>query len=151
MDLAPILAAKRGPGAVVAGGGPTTMNMRGRLSGLAALAALAIAAPAAAHHSGAMFDHNKTVTLEGTIKEFRWLNPHASIEVLVANPAGGMDDWSIECSTPNILVRKGWGLHSLNPGDKVSLTMHPMKDGGHAGFIMAVTTPSGAQLKDHDY
>ena len=125
--------------------------MRLTFLGLTGLVALASAAPALAHHSGAMFDHNKTVTLDGTIKEFRWVNPHASIEVMVANPAGGSDEWSIECSTPNILVRKGWSLHSLNPGDKVSLTMHPMKDGGHAGFVMAVTTPSGATLKDHDY
>lgn len=127
------------------------MKTRWKLSGLAVLAALAVAAPASAHHSGAMFDHAKTVTLDGTIKEFKWLNPHASIEVMVANPAGAMEEWSIECSTPNILVRKGWSLHSLNPGDKVSLTMHPMKDGGHAGFVMAVTTPAGAMLKDHDY
>ena len=127
------------------------MKMLWKLSGLAALTALAVAAPASAHHSGAMFDHMKTVTLEGTVKEFHWLNPHASIEVMAPNAAGVMEDWSIECSTPNILVRKGWSLHSLSPGDKISMTMHPMKDGGHAGFVMVVTTPSGAQLKDHDY
>jgi hypothetical protein len=127
------------------------MTMQWKLTGLAGLAALALAAPAAAHHSGAMFDHTKTVTLTGVVKEFRWSNPHASIEVMVANPAGAMEQWSIECSTPNILVRKGWSLHSFNPGDKVSMTMHPMRDGGHAGFVMAVNTASGEVLKDHDY
>lgn len=127
------------------------MLTRSTLTGLAALAAAAVAAPAFAHHSGAMFDHAKTVTLSGTVKEFKWLNPHASIEVMVANPEGVMEQWSIECSTPNILVRKGWSLHSLNPGDKISLTMHPMKDGGHAGFVMAVNTAAGPVLKDHDY
>lgn len=127
------------------------MKPRSSLCGLAALAALAAAAPASAHHSAAMFDHAKTVTLSGTIKEFRWLNPHASIEMLVANPQGAMEQWSIECSTPNILIRKGWSMKSFAPGDKVSLTMHPMKDGGRAGLVMAVNTAGGAVLKDHDY
>ena len=128
------------------------MKFSPKLLGAALLAATAMTAPAEAHHSAAMFDMTKNVTLNGTIKEFFWRNPHAGIEMVAMDTSSGkMEEWAIECSTPNILIRKGWALHSLNPGDKVSLVMHPMKDGGKAGLVMTVTTPAGAVLKDHDY
>ncbi len=116
-----------------------------------ALVALFAATAAQAHHSGAMFDNTKTVTLVGTIKEFAWRNPHASVEVMVADAAGAVSQWSIECSTPNILLRKGWNIKSLLPGDKVTVVMHPMKDGGKAGLVMTVLTPSGTTLADHNF
>ena len=125
----------------------------GRALSLSALAAVgcALASPALAHHSAAMFDPTKTVTLTGAVKDFRWANPHAMIEVMTVSDAGAQTVWSIECSTPNILVRKGWGAHSLKVGDQVSLQVHPMRDGGTAGLIMSLTTPSGVVLKDHDF
>ena len=127
------------------------MKTRLKLLSAATLAAATLAAPAQAHHSAAMFDMAKAVTLTGTVKEFVWRNPHAAIEITAPDGAGKMDDWSIECSTPNILVRKGWTTKSLSAGDKVTLVMHPMKDGGRAGLVMTVTMPNGAVLKDHDY
>jgi hypothetical protein len=123
------------------------------ISKIAAAGALALAfgsAPAFAHHSGAMFDNTKTITLTGAVTEFKWMNPHASI-ALMTTEGGAAKLWSIELSTPNILVRHGWSAHSLKPGDMVSLTAHPMRDGGAAGFVLAVTAPGGAVLKDHDY
>jgi hypothetical protein len=128
-----------------------TRAMAGRTVASLVLALAAGSAPAFAHHSGAMFDQAKVVTLTGAVKEFKWVNPHASIELVTMGPTGGQLVWSIECSTPNILVRHGWSIHSLKPGDMVSLTAHPMRDGGQAGLVMAVTTSSGAVLKDHDY
>ena len=115
-----------------------------------ALGAVSLAAPAWAHHSAAMFDQGKTLTITGAVKDFKWLNPHASIEV-VSMEGGTQKVWAIECSTPNILVRRGWSIHSLKPGDMVTVQAHPMRDGGQAGLAMTVTTPSGAVLKDHDY
>lgn len=120
------------------------------IAGLVALAALA-AAPASAHHSAAMFDHAKVVPLTGTVKEFKWMNPHGWIQVIAPGPAGPATEWSIECSSINILARKGWTSASLKPGDKVSLTMHPMKDGTAAGFVLKVDLPDGHTLNDHDY
>jgi hypothetical protein len=108
-------------------------------------------APAFAHHSGAMFDNTKTITLTGAVKDYKWLNPHGSIEMITMEPGGVEKLWAIELSTPNILVRKGWSAHSLKPGDKITLTARPMRDGGPAGMVLAVTTPTGAVLKDHDY
>lgn len=112
--------------------------------------ALGLAAPALAHHSAAMFDQAKTVTLTGAVKEFKWVNPHASIE-LITMEGGAQKVWAIECSTPNILVRKGWSIHSLKAGDMITVTAHPMRDGGAAALVMNVTTPTGGKLTDHDY
>jgi len=119
---------------------------------LTVAAALAAgSAPAWAHHSGAMFDQTKTVTLTGAVKEYRWVNPHTLIEMVVTDGAGKQTVWSVECSTPNILVRKGWGAHSMKTGDAITMTAHPTRDGSPAALVMAVTVPGGAVLKDHDY
>ncbi|MFY9691814.1 MAG: DUF6152 family protein, partial [Candidatus Acidiferrales bacterium] len=77
-------------------------------AGKCALIAIAItltASTALAHHSFAMFDQSKKVTLEGTVKDFRWTNPHVFIQLLVKNDAGGEDEWSIEMTSPEHLVR----------------------------------------------
>jgi hypothetical protein len=127
---------------------PRAAAMAGPLALILALGAGS--GPAFAHHSGAMFDNAKTVTITGAVKDYRWSNPHTIIEV-VSNSSGAPVVWNIECSTPNILVRKGWGAHSLKPGDAVSMTVHPLRDGGPAALVMTLTTPGGAVLKDHDY
>ena len=127
---------------------PRAAAMGGPLALILALGAGS--APAFSHHSGAMFDNAKTVTITGAVKDYRWSNPHTIIEV-VSNASGMPVVWNIECSTPNILVRKGWGAHSLKPGDAVSMTVHPLRDGGPAALVMTLTTPAGAVLKDHDY
>ena len=117
----------------------------------AGLAGLIGSAPAYAHHSAAMFDAGKTITLVGAVKEFKWANPHASIAMLTTDDKGAQQVWNIECSTPNILVRKGWSMTSFKPGDTIKVTAHPMHDGSQAGLMMSVTTAGGAALKDHDY
>ena len=119
--------------------------------GIAVFAGLIAGCPAYAHHSAAMFDANKTVTITGAVKDYKWANPHAMIEVLAAGDKGAQTVWNIECSTPNILVRKGWSINSFKPGDSIKVTAHPMHDGSQAGLMMTVTTASGAALKDHDY
>jgi hypothetical protein len=106
---------------------------------------------ASAHHSAAMFDHTKFTPLSGTVKEFTWKNPHAWLQVVGPGPAGPTTEWTIECSSINILARKGWSSQSFKPGDKVTLTMHPMKDGSAAGFILKVNMADGHALADHDY
>ena len=115
------------------------------------LAGLLASAPAYAHHSAAMFDAAKTVTLTGAVKEYKWANPHAMISIVTVDDKGAQQVWNVECSTPNILVRKGWSINSFKPGDMIKVTGHPMRDGGQAALLMTVTTASGAALKDHDY
>ncbi len=98
------------------------------------------AAPAFAHHSFAMFDNQKTVVLDGTVKEFQWTNPHSWVQLIVKDPATGKDvEWSIEGGSPNGLSRYGWKRTSLKPGDKAQVTIHPLKDGTNGGSLAGVT------------
>lgn len=105
-------------------------------------AALAVAAPTAvpvwAHHSFAMFDTEKEMTLEGTIKEFQWTNPHTWTQVLVRDASGKEVEWSIEGGSPNSLSRSGWKRTSIKPGDKATLVIHPLKNGEPGGSMVRI-------------
>ena len=122
------------------------MTRRAALTGLAA--ALLAAAPALAHHSFAMFDRQKEVTLTGTVKEFQWTNPHSFIEIEVADPQGAITPYSIEMNSPNNLTRQGWKSTSLKVGDKVVLLMNPLRDGSKGGLFVSVMLPDGKVLGD---
>jgi hypothetical protein len=101
---------------------------------------------ASAHHSTAMFDMTKNVSLQGTIKEFQWTNPHTFIYIEVPNGAGGMDEYGIEGMSPNYLARVGWDKHTLSSGEKVELIIHPLKDGRKGGFDVSVKKPDGTLM-----
>ena len=98
------------------------------------LAALAVALPVAAHHSFAMFDFSKTMTVKGTVTEFRWTNPHVALLVnLDPQPGASPDVWSMELTSPGNLTRGGWTRHSFKPGDRIELVFNPLRDGRHGG------------------
>jgi hypothetical protein len=107
-----------------------------------AAAGALLAAPAAAHHSFAMFDQRQIMTLEGTVLEFQWTNPHAFIEL---DAAGGRH-WSIELNSPNNLKRQGWSRDSLKPGDKIVLRMNPLRNGKTGGLFLDLTKADGKVL-----
>lgn len=115
---------------------------------LAAGCALSCISPAWSHHAFNMFDGGKYVNVKGTVKEFQWTNPHAYLLFVVHTPAGATEDWVVECSSPNIIGRKGWKATSLKPGDNIELTFHPMKDGSKNALMVSVTTTDGQTLKD---
>lgn len=93
-------------------------------------------ASASAHHSFAMYDREKTLTVSGTVKEFSWTSPHVVIRLLAGDGHGDPPmDWFIEGSAPTVLARGGWTGNSLKPGDKVSLGVHPSKNGGLRGLL----------------
>jgi hypothetical protein len=110
-------------------------------SSIAILSAmLAAPAPLMAHHSFAMYEPTKTLTFKGTVKSFQWTNPHVILWVLV-QPDGGGDptEWSLETTSPGVLTRNGWNRQSLKTGDKVSVTLSPLRDGSHGGSLNSVT------------
>lgn len=113
-------------------------------AGIATLAVYAV--PAVAHHSFAMFDAGKTVTLEGSVKEFQWTNPHAWIMLNVANQQGQSDVWAIELNGPSGLARDGWKPKTLTPGMNVSVTIHPLRDGSNGGQFLNVKLPDGTSM-----
>ncbi len=109
---------------------------------------LVAALPAFAHHSFAMFDQTKQLPLKGTVREFQWTNPHAWIQVDVADAAGKVETWGVELNSPNNLRRQGWKSNSLKAGDKVTVVIHPLRDGKKGGLFVAVTLPDGKILGD---
>ena len=125
--------------------------MRTKLIAALAAPVVGLAAPAFAHHSAAMYEQAKVVTMTGTIMSFDWRNPHAKVSMVVKAADGKAEEWGMECSTPNILARKGWSNAALMPGDKVTVTMRPMKDGSKEGLLLSIVTAKGSTLKDHDY
>jgi hypothetical protein len=108
-------------------------------------ALLGASAPAWVHHSGAMFDRSKQIEIAGAIKEFNWTNPHSSFKVDVEN-AGKLETWAIEMNSPNNLVREGWKRTTIKPGDKVKVTINPLRDGKPGGWYVAITLPDGKTL-----
>ena len=99
-----------------------------------------------AHHSFAMYDSTRQVTIDGVIKEVQWTNPHVWIQVLVKNAAGAEEEWGIECTSVNFMTRRGFHKHTLKPGDKVSVTLSPLKDGSHGGAFKSINSLNGAPL-----
>ncbi len=93
-----------------------------------------------------MFDSTKTITLTGTIKDFQWTNPHTWTWIDVPNDKGGVDTWGIEGMSPNFLGRRGWTKHTLNPGDKVTITIFPLKDGQKGGTFLHCTLADGKEM-----
>jgi hypothetical protein len=113
---------------------------------LAVVCAASVAAPAMAHHSFAMFANDKIVTLKGTVSEFEWTNPHAWLHMVVLNDAGKSEEWAFEMASPLQLTSKGWKEGIVKPGDKITIAMHPMKDGSRGGSSVTVTLANGTVL-----
>jgi hypothetical protein len=107
-----------------------------------------IAGSALAHHSFAMFDRSKEMTIVGTVEDFQWTNPHSWIELDVPNENGGVDKWSIELNSPNNLARQGWHSNSVKPGDKISVVIWPLRSGDKGGLFMSLTFPDGRMLDE---
>ena len=108
---------------------------------------LSVVAPAFAHHSPAAFEAQKTVSLTGVIKEFRWQNPHTWIEIMVPNDKGEQVLWNVELTSPTYLVRAGWKSNTLKPGDKVTVVGRPLKSGEPGSDIFtSVTLADGTTL-----
>ena len=103
-------------------------------------------APALAHHSNAMFEHDKTIEVSGTVRDFQWTNPHVFIELTVAG-ANGPQDLSVECSAPAVLRAHGWKFNSLKVGDKVVVKIHPLKNGSVGGGLVSASK-DGAVIGD---
>lgn len=125
-----------------------TKTLRSVAARVVACVALVVlgSAPVQAHHSGAMFDRNKAVVLEGVVKAFQWTNPHSWLQVEVADGKGGTKEWSVECGSPNTLARSGWRKTSFNPGDKIKVRVGPMIDGTAAGLFVGAELANGSTL-----
>jgi hypothetical protein len=110
------------------------------------LVALLVASAALAHHSPIVFDRSRKVTLEGTVTEFRWGNPHSWIHLDVADADGNVGNWGIEMDPASHLARDGWRSTTLKPGDKVSVLVYPLRNDEKGGQYISITLPDGRNL-----
>ena len=105
--------------------------------------------PAAAHHSTAMYDMEKTTALKGTIKTFHWANPHCWIQLLTSG-AKGYEEWNVQLGPPTRLYREDWKPLMFKPGDKIIALVHPMRDGTRRGLWISNTAvddkPTGSDI-----
>jgi hypothetical protein len=120
--------------------------MKRLLIGISLAIALFVSNSLYAHHSGAGVDRTKTVTVEGTVKQFKWGNPHSWLDVEVPNSKGSIDIWTFEMNPPAYLVRSGWKATSIKAGDKVKVVGRPFISGDPGGIFVSVTLGDGRVL-----
>ena len=117
------------------------------MKGLIAAALVALAAPAFAHHSFAMYDHTRTITIRGEVTKFQWTNPHAYLEVDVKQKDGTTKHYSIEMTSINMMQRLGWRSNMIKAGDQVKVTVSPLLTGEAGGLMLDVTLPDGKKME----
>jgi hypothetical protein len=101
---------------------------------------------ALAHHSAAMFDQTRQITLSGTVRDFQWTSPHCYIQLLGSADQAPAQEWSLEMAAPMYLYRLGWRPSTVKVGDKITVSLHPLRDGKRGGLLFKVTTADGRQL-----
>jgi hypothetical protein len=111
-------------------------------------ALLLVSTPLQAHHGAAGYDMDKDTAVKGTITQFEWTNPHGRISFTVADSAGVVQEWIIECGPPSRLVEIGWTRHSLSAGDHVTLHLHAAKNGAPRGILIKVVLENGQELEN---
>ena len=113
---------------------------------LTVIAVAMFAAPASAHHSFAMFDRDKAISMTGVVKEYEWTNPHVWIHIMAAEGQNAPREWSFEMQSVQQDAAAGWRPDSVKPGDKVTIEFHPLKDGSRGGQLMSATLANGQHL-----
>ena len=132
-----------------------TNNFKRNLINIFAFTSL-LSFPVWAHHSTAAFDNEKVIKIEGTITQFRWTNPHASIKLDGDASTGPDGIWTVEMTAPNSLMQQGWKRTSLKVGDRVVMFVNPLKnaitlnDGSQGGLYVGVVLADGSILGQAD-
>jgi hypothetical protein len=122
--------------------------MNFKMAAFVALAAACFAVQGQAHHSFAMFDHEKMITISGTLTEFEWTNPHCWLHVGVVDAATGRTlDWAFEMGSIGQVTQQGWKTDTVKPGDKITIEAYPMKDGSRGGQYQGAKLSDGRTFK----
>jgi len=98
------------------------------------------------HHSFAMFDRTKVVSLKGVVREFQWTNPHSWVQLTVKTDKGATEEWSLEALSPNVLSRMGWKRNSIKTGDEITAFFNPTRDGSHGGNLVKIVLADGQSI-----
>jgi hypothetical protein len=102
--------------------------------------------PLFAHHGNAAYDTGKKVTVKGTVTDWLWSNPHCVLRLDVTDDNGQIEHWVVETENPSSMVNVGWTKQSIKPGDQISVTALPVKNGRSVGRIIEVVLPNGQKL-----
>ena len=124
----------------------TVVTRVGYAGGLVLLTLL-MARPALAHHSFAVFDHSRTVTVKGAVTKFQWTNPHGFLEVDVPAADGTVRHFTIELTSINMMARTGWRSNMIKAGDQVKATVAPLLSGQPGGLGLEIILPDGRKLE----
>ena len=110
--------------------------------------ALSTGVPLRAHHSGLTLFSETTSTLKGVVKNWVWSNPHCLLTMEVTGADGQAAQWVIELQAPNSIYPGGYRRTTFKPGDAVTLTVHPVKNGRPYGRIVSSVLADGRELGD---
>ncbi|HEV7967851.1 MAG TPA: DUF6152 family protein [Candidatus Acidoferrales bacterium] len=106
-----------------------------------------LSGPALAHHGNAAYDLENPITLRGVVSEFVWSNPHVQIYFDVKDDKGKVVHWASETVSPGLLSRAGWTKTELKPGDEITITLGPAKNGAPVGFALKIVLANGKVLQ----
>ena len=122
--------------------------MKLKVIGLVVIAVAAFCVDVQAHHSFSMFDKEKMITISGALKEFEWTNPHCWLHVMAMDSATGKNvEWAFEMGSITQIAAQGWKVDSVKPGDKITISGHPLKDGSRGGQYRSVKLPDGRSFQ----
>jgi hypothetical protein len=111
---------------------------------MGAVVALVAASPLLAHHDW-LIDRTKRITVQGTVTEFRWANPHVMI-ALDVQATGTMERWTVGGSSPQFTAACGWDKKALTPGDVITVIGYRLKDGSNAVRLQTIVMPNGKEM-----
>jgi len=112
------------------------------------LAMLSISTPVLAHHGTAAFDTTKNLTMKATVTDWFWANPHCFVKFDSKNDKGEVEHWVVETSNPPDMINKGWSKETLKPGDEVTVTVIPVRNGKPIGRLVTIQLPDGHTLRN---
>jgi hypothetical protein len=107
---------------------------------------LAVSVPLPAHHGAAGYNMDKELVMKGTVTDWLWANPHCFLKYDTTDDAGNVAHWAVEVSNPTDMTKRGWSKRSLKPGDEVTVTVRPAKNGEPVGQLLKVVLPNRQTL-----
>jgi hypothetical protein len=113
---------------------------------LVSLCFLAVSLRLLAHHGAAGYNMDKELVMKGTVTDWLWANPHCFLKYDTTDDAGNLSHWAVEVSNPTDMTKRGWSKRSLKPGDEITVTVRPAKNGAAVGQLLKVVLPNGQTL-----
>ncbi|MFT3907538.1 MAG: DUF6152 family protein [Steroidobacteraceae bacterium] len=124
------------------------IGKRGMIEAMTVIALGLLSSVAWSHHSTAAYDRDHKVLVEGTVKDFKWTNPHSWLFMSVPDDKGGIDEWAFECGSVVQLKNIGWTRNKVKAGDKVKIVAIIARDGTRRGEVQTLVTADGEKLQN---